>query len=508
MFPLSSFHQEHMTTDLNDVRRFVAATHQRLGLLEPLVARFDADDGPGWRGLEARTCDAAVNRPLVGNTPVRRTDFRCPSEAVRALRAVAAETEWAFCDLMAHGATLARVERMLDRVQQSDLNIFTRSLINMHLFFDGKLLGQYPLRNALIDYMREWVDVPESFLEHENAQLFLSRLEKPVYDTLKLKVMNRCRQRAYIEAVSIPDWLTLQAEAHVVDVQYRRRKGPDACDPPYFSQFVLTTVLRLMDRHLSSGLELQLFCDFQELNAVFWYREYILSALLNNLLMMRRANQQLQIQKAQQDPPAPLDRPSGKGSAKRKNKGKPRLSMPQDPVRLQEQRLNDFDVLLVTLKRDLCRGTKHFIVALQQAGVLRARDHEFTSLRRVFAARFDAFRPIQQPPPLSYDDFVAGSDYRQVSPADLLRTTAECLQGCRRAADQLLAELAAMEPAAARCAPARESELRWLQKVCLGNALYLMKLQSIVQSQEADAVRVTFDFDGPNQFCIVKLSSE
>jgi hypothetical protein len=279
----------------------------------------------------------------------------------------------------------------------------------------------------------------------------------------------------------------------------------EANAPPYFSQFVLIIILRLMDRYLAVGLEMGLFTGFQDLATVYWYRDYILTALLNNLLVMRRT-------KIQTDPPPLPQQPtsktsSSKANGKKKTKSKPKVTA-QQQKQMMDERDDDFEVLLLTLKRDLCRGMKRLFACLQQAQILRSIQYEFTSPHRIFEERFGIFQTIQQPPPLQYDDFVAGSDFSQVSQDDLLNTTSACFQSCKVSTDQLLTELSLNNNSAlfAITSPLQESEIRNLQKVCVGNSVYLLKLRSIIASKSESSIRATFDFDGTNQFCIVKLS--
>jgi hypothetical protein len=489
--------------DMSDVQRLVQTTAKRLGQLESLVKPLDDDDVALHR-LASQTFDSFVNRPLVGNAPVRRPNFLTLSDTAQQLQRIMLEMDWALCDLMIMCNSLAKVMRRLDRVQHSDVNIYTRSLILTSLFFDEKLLGRFDLRDLIKEYMRQWTYIPDEVFAFEDSNTFLGRLAKPLYDVLKLKLLNRCRQRSYIEAVSIPDWLVLQSEAHMVDIGYRRSQGTESNEPPYFSQFVLTVLLRLMDRHLSSGVELGLYCGFQDIASVFWYRDYILSALLNNLLAMRRTKTQRWLQQHQASQQAITLKSAAKGNGKKKNKGKQQSTPTIHPTASPDDGETDCEVIYLTLQRDLCRGTKRLLALLQQAGVLRPVDYEFTSPRRVFEERFEVFQSVKQPPPLEYNDFVAGSDFSKVSASDLFRTTADCFETCKSTADQLLVDTSNL---GSPCPPVQEADLRWLQKVCVGNSIYILKLQSIIKAKTQLSTKVVFDFDGPHQFCIVKLQA-
>ena len=147
------------------------------------------------------------------------------------------------------------------------------------------------MRELIVRNMQQWSHIPESLLDNHHSRAFLNRLAKPIYETLKLLTLNRHRQRGYIEAVMLPDWTSLQHEAHLVDVNYRRENGLDNNTPPYFSQYVLSILIGLMDRHIAAGLEAGIFHGHVDISIAYWYRSFLLSALVNNLSLMRKGKQ-------------------------------------------------------------------------------------------------------------------------------------------------------------------------------------------------------------------------
>ena len=165
--------------------------------------------------LHKQVCDAYINRPRVGNTPVRKPMFsKTPYDAISSLKRITNELDWALCDVMLKGSSLSRILRMLDRVQRSQVNILSRSLLILNLYFEDMLLGQYDMEQLIVRHMKQQLNhtpvVEELLLQDEHCKSFFSRLAKPVYDTLKVCLLNRCRQRAYIESIMISDWVTLQ----------------------------------------------------------------------------------------------------------------------------------------------------------------------------------------------------------------------------------------------------------------------------------------------------------
>lgn len=122
--------------------------------------------------------DPFVNRRLLGNAPVRKARFCNPLQVIDSLSLVTSELEWAVCDVILKGNTLGRIIRMLENNssrgiggavptsavdkkpddEDADLpfgmsglaiknpvgiNILSRSLMLLNLYFDDKLLGQF-----------------------------------------------------------------------------------------------------------------------------------------------------------------------------------------------------------------------------------------------------------------------------------------------------------------------------------------------------------------------------
>jgi hypothetical protein len=474
----------------SDVEKIQKECHQALRSLDELeraIKRAGFEDDEAIQRLHQQAFDVYVNRPLVGNTPVRKPVSRSNLEVIQALRTVTNEFDWAVCELLLRGTSLARVRRILDRVQRSNVNVLSRSLIILNLFFDEMLLGQHRLDSFIVNDLWCGRELPESFTGFELTLAFIDRLAKPIYDSLKLRILNPCRQRNFIELVMINDWISLQTEGHVIDIHYREHvQAPKGSLPPFLTQYVIMNLLKIMDRHLAVGFELQIYRSHLDVSMAFWYRDFILSALLNNLSGMRA--------------PLGTDPQKPKASAAKKNaKGKPR----PDGCSRPEQVEDDFEMMLLSAQRDLCRGIKRFLVALQQAGVVRLQGYRFTSPERIFEERFAAFVHIPQPPPLSYGDFVEGCDYSEVEPQDLLATTSKCFVSAKAAVDQMLQDVRQIDPAHA---PLQEAELRALLKVCVGNNVYLLKLKSLVDSSAASTATPLISFEGKSPFCTIKLT--
>jgi hypothetical protein len=469
--------------------------------------------------------DSYINRPLVGNAPVRKVFFREAKNAVARLKTVATELEWAVCDILLDGSSLGWIRRALDRVSHSDVNIVSRSHIILNLYFDEKLHGQIDLKHAIIHDMQQWAPIPDALFDNEHAQSFLTRLAKPVYDTLKLCTLNKNRQRCYIEAVMFPEWTSLQHEAHLVDVYFRQEKplndeddSHSAAAVPYFSHYVLIILLRLMERYVATGMELGLFCSHEEICYSCWYRDFLLSALVTNLTMMKRAKQQQQLQQQQQQEifSVPISPKSSRGKKKKNHKhvksiGSSSSNGRHDIKATDQDKQDEWELTMLTLKRNLCRGTIRFLACLRQVGILKPNEYEFTSVERIFGMRFQAFDTILQPPALTYEQYLEGSDFSNVPAEALLSSTAEWFQSCKKTVEQLLVQQQTIPTTAGDTslsfATMQECELRSLLKVCIGNAVFVQKLRQVMQDPDRSSKSVTVDFDFSThaEFCIIKL---
>jgi hypothetical protein len=107
--------------------------------------------------------DPFVNRRLLGNAPIRKARFNPLDRVIDSMSNLVSELEWAVCDVLLYADTFGRLTRMLSNnslrgsggavptIPKSDgeayspvgINILSRSLVLLNLYFDDKLLGQY-----------------------------------------------------------------------------------------------------------------------------------------------------------------------------------------------------------------------------------------------------------------------------------------------------------------------------------------------------------------------------
>ena len=316
-----------------------------------IAKTMKANESDSAKSLIKKTFDSHVNRPLVGNAPVRKIVFREAEESIALFTTFAKELDWALCRIMLKANTLGRIRRMLGLVSISSVNILTRSLLVLNLYFDDRLFGQYAFTDMIVKHMQQLSHIPDKTFTNQGTQAFLNRLAKPIYDTLKVLVLNRNRQRAYIEAVMLHDWSSLRQEAHIVDAACNKDATPTSEPSFHFSLYVLCTTIELMDHFVTLGIELGLFCSEHELAVAYWYRDFLLSSLFTQLSTMRRSKFDA---KQQQQAEMQAKSPKGKKKGGKSKKNGANNSQAQAPT---PQDLEDeFDYLLLNLKRGLCRG--------------------------------------------------------------------------------------------------------------------------------------------------------
>eukprot|EP00593_Proboscia_inermis_P003087 CAMPEP_0171296452 /NCGR_PEP_ID=MMETSP0816-20121228/5113_1 /TAXON_ID=420281 /ORGANISM="Proboscia inermis, Strain CCAP1064/1" /LENGTH=312 /DNA_ID=CAMNT_0011769897 /DNA_START=435 /DNA_END=1374 /DNA_ORIENTATION=- len=269
----------------------------------------------------------------------------------------------------------------------------------------------------------------------EYGSAFLNRLAKPIYDSLKVFLLNTCRQRMFIETLVLKGWSELHLEANAVDFYFREEHNLEPSKTPAFvSNWVLLQTVFVMEYHLGLGIELFLLNGHHDLAIAYWYWDFLLSTQLNLTTAMRNAKKDLKTiseesekgiehkprkdhQGKGKDQRARSDKKkkgkSGPKGAKKQSQNVENALLPQKSQRIisPEDMEDEIEYLLLTLRRQLCRGIFRFIIILYQARCLIQPKFEFTSHRIRFMKRFQSFAKINQPPPLTYDDFLKGSDF-------------------------------------------------------------------------------------------------
>ena len=121
----------------------------------------------------------------------------------------------------------------------------------------------------------------------------------------------------------------------------------------------------------------------------------------------------------------------------------------------------------------------------------------------MFQKRFEAFAEIQQPPPLSYSDFVQGSTFSKVSQTDLLASAGDCFKLSKTGVGTLLSALPSIDPTSLSMT---KEDLHQVAKICVGNSVYLQKFGQSRTRQSKDVQQnPSFDFDRIGEFFTIKV---
>jgi hypothetical protein len=491
---------------------------KKLQLLLPSLNRLKEKESNTVKVVIRRSFDSFVNRPVLGNAPIRMIEFRDSSTAVELIKRIVDELDWGVCRVILKADNLGRIQRMMAPLSPSSTNILTRSLLVLNLYFDELVFGQRSLPELILQYIRQISHLPDPIAGLPATQAFLSRLCKPVYDTLKLLTLNRNRQRSYLD-IMLGDWSALREEAYIADVTNHQDTESTSEIQLHFSLYILSTTIELMDYYVDVGLELELFCNEHELTITYWYRDFLTSSLLTQVNTMRRykieAKQHSQ-QEIEQHNIAASAKTNKGGKKKGKNKkssangtshnsisySKP--SQPSSAPTVQDVE-EEVEYLLLNVKRFLCRGLVRFFAALKQSGLVKENSYEFTSNEEIYQKRFEPFIGIHQPPLLSYVDFLKGSDFSNISQDHLVTGSSDSFGAAKSLIDQTLTHMATLDT---DFLPIQEDEMRQLSKVCVGNSIYLQRLKQLSTAAGNGEIKatVTLDTTTHKHFYIIKLS--
>ena len=144
---------------------------------------------------------------------------------------------------------------------------------------------------------------------------------------------------------------------------------------------------------------------------------------------------------------------------------------------------------------------------MHQAKFLEKDKFQFTTAEKVFQKRFEAFANVQQPPPLTYDDFLQGSSFARVSQDDLLFSIAQCFKSSKTFLGNITNLLPSID--GDFCSMTKD-ELGQLAKVCVGNSVYVQMMKQMVEKAESSTKppkkNVEFDFTANVEFSTIKFT--
>jgi len=132
---------------------------------------------------------------------------------------------------------------------------------------------------------------------------------------------------------------------------------------------------------------------------------------------------------------------------------------------------------------------------------LKKPQYKFTSHEICFRKRFESFNQIRQPPLLTHDDFLKGSDFGLVSSTTLISSATDCFTTSRGLLQEIGEESKKLEDIYRSI---RKDDVTNLVKVCVGNSLFLLKLSKSIANQDVSTLNVSLDFKDC-QFCSINL---
>lgn len=137
----------------------------------------------------------------------------------------------------------------------------------------------------------------------------------------------------------------------------------------------------------------------------------------------------------------------------------------------------------------------------------------FTTHQKRFEKRFEAFSTLPQPPSLSYEDYVRGSDFSSVQSKDLLAAAADCFRLGKGVVDWLL-DVVVSESCDSSTIDVtqkrrdddlhvsiRREEIMALAKLCVTNSLFLHKLTSKTVGGQNSGIVAFEEFKVHKQYC-------
>jgi len=191
--------------------------------INDLIAQLEAE-GMDWTEDDKlvlfQAFDVHMNRPLLGNHPVRKVLYRDTIESLKSIKHIATDINVGVCDLLLKASTLDQIHLMLQIFSKTSPNILVRSLIVYNLYFDSLILGQYHIEELIIDHL-DSCGVQRSMIMVDASVVNI--MSQPIYNVLKLLTLNRNRQRTFIESCIIPNWIKLQREAAALDFAFNEK---------------------------------------------------------------------------------------------------------------------------------------------------------------------------------------------------------------------------------------------------------------------------------------------
>ncbi|GLD93413.1 hypothetical protein PINS_up002005 [Pythium insidiosum] len=396
-------------------------------------------------------------------------------------------------------------ERMEDvRIFLSDFSrhrpsIVARSYVMLLLYCDKKIYGRFGFMDWLSDEM-VMNGVPSVLLSTQEGVRFSSRCIETVYESLKVYLHHRSRQRARIEML-LEDWSTLQIEAAAVDDHFTTEMAiPKAAYPRYFTAWTLEQVVTLMIHYVMLGFELELYAP-SEYSTVYWYLDYLCGSRLQNL----------QVTWGFLDKMKEIMKEHGRGRGPPSNNSKDSL-----PQRFERE------THYMEMLRSMMRAYFQVFAAMERDGSISSVAPTYGSPTVRFQHRFAAFQGLHFPAALTSEDFTNNSDFSRFGVDLIYKSAEECFKVARTHGEALIAATD-KTPDSQSSLPTteigRHAEAVTVVRTAVANVVELAKHEKATESsgsrgkssskQAAPASKpATTDFAMHPHFPIVRFASE
>ncbi|RLN64451.1 hypothetical protein BBJ29_005244 [Phytophthora kernoviae] len=416
--------------------------------------------------------------------------------------------------------------------------IVARSYVLLFLYADKKIYAKYNFMDWLSAAM-VLNGVPSVLLSTQEGVLYSSRSIETVYESLKLYLHNRSRQRARIEYL-LDEWSVLQVEATAVDEKFTTEMNiPKAAYPRYFTAWSLEESVQLMIQYVALGLELDLYAP-SEFGTIYWYLDYLQGSRLQNLNVTWTFVEKMK----QIMPPThrngpestngskgeasgtPQPETSSKVSKKSKAKHKkhkngaaasamsetPEVARePVDPTKARFLR----EIQYTEMLRSLMRAYFQLSSALEREGLVQVNPPMYSTFTIRFQRRFSSLQKMHYPAALTYEDFCQNSDFSPYELELIYKSAEECFKVARTHAEALLTDEDGINTMLAHDGEAgrvRGVEIEALLKVAISNCVRLAqrtgtsnsKTKKTSTSPSKDKkVQMEFDFSIHPHFPVV-----
>lgn len=498
--------------DLQKARKGFHCAHE---LLQELTTeRLELD--PECFSGKAIGFDSNISRLLLSGSPPR--DIKVPSfdEALELMKKVLQEMtigcsppEW---------RCMEDLRIFLVEFSRQQPTLVARSYVLLFLYADGKVYAEYNFMDWLSASM-VMNGVPSVLLSTQEGILYLSRCIETMYESLKVFLHSRSRQRSRIEFL-LEEWSILQVEATAVDEKFTTEMNiPHAAYPRYFTAWSLEESVQLMLHYVVLGLELDLYAP-PEFGMIYWYLDYLQGSRLQNLNVTWTFVEKMKeiVPSAQRHEPHATEqqlRASGGASKKSKAKHKKNSAIVSsgtskpicelvDPIKARFFR----EIKYTELLRSLMRAFFQLFNALEREGLVQVKTSVYSSFAIRFHHRFAAFQKLHYPAALTYEEFRQNSDFSPYEVELIYKSAEECFKMAREYAEALLSDEERINHIviAGGSKIVRGVELQSLLKVSVTNCVQLAQRIGGKSKMKSTKQQVEFDFSLHPHFPVVVFS--